>query len=236
MQRGLVRFRATWWPYRGSLGTGALLVILTALLQVAAPWPLKIIIDDVVKQKTQHHRTESILSLVPAEIRADTGRLLLVALAGLVTLVVLAAIADYLSEICLEGVGERITADLRRQVYRHLQRLSLGFHDQQRTGDLVTKATADVGYVESMIIAVLSVMVPSVTLIAMIVTVCLLINPFFAVIAMGVTPLLFGLTVHYRSRIEQAAKTSLRRESDIAADMSGTFAAVRVMQAYNAEA
>ena len=236
MLRGLVRFRATWWPYKGSLGAGAVLVILTALLQVAAPWPLKIIIDDVVKQKAKNHRTERLLSFVPSEIRADTGRLLLVALAGLVTLTILAAIADYLSEICLEGVGERVTADLRRQVYRHLQRLSLGFHDQQRTGDLVTKATADVGYVESMIIAVLSVMVPSVTLIAMIITVCLLINPFFAVIAMGVTPLLFGLTVHYRSRIKQAAKTSRRRESDIAADITETFAAVRVMQAYNAEA
>ena len=235
MLRGLRVFRSAWWPYKGRLTAGAMLVVLMALFQVAAPWPLKVIIDDVVKQKTVHHSSEAILAFLPDGIRTDTGRLFLVALTAMVTLTVLSAIADYLSEICLEGVGERVTADLRRQVYQHLQRLSLGFHDQQRTGDLVTKATADVGYVESMIIAVLSVVLPSVTVITMIVVVCLLINPLFAVVALGVTPLLFGLTVHYRSRIKRAAATSRRRESDIAADITETFAAVRVMQAYGAE-
>lgn len=235
MLRGIVLFRRTWWPYKGRLALGGLLVIFMALMAVAAPWPLKIIVDDGLKHKQGYHRTEMLLQHLPSYVRDDPHRLLAVCLAALVTITVLGAIADYLSEMFLEGAGERISADLRRLVYGHLQHLPLHVHDAQRTGDLVTKATTDVGYVESMLVALLSVLVPSVTLIAVIAAVCLLINPFFAFVALGVTPLLFGLTVHYRSRIKQAAKTARKRDSDIAADITETFASVRAMQAFGAE-
>ena len=52
--------------------------------------------------------------------------------------------AQYASDLWLQAAGERISHDLRVRVYEHLQRLSLGFHQQRQKGDLVTRVTGDV--------------------------------------------------------------------------------------------
>jgi subfamily B ATP-binding cassette protein MsbA len=126
-------------------------------------------------------------------------------------------------------------ATIRADVFVHLQRLSLSFHDRQRLGDLVTRTTTDVDYVRSLMVSMLSVLLPNIFILGFITTICVLVDPTFALIGLAVAPLMFVTVLVYRRRIKSASKEARSKDSDIAAAMSETFASVRVMQTYTSE-
>lgn len=233
MFRTFWRFRKAAAPHRWAMGGGALLIILVAALQVALPWPMKIIVDDVLQPlgKSGTETTPELLGL------GGLGplQLLLLAASALLVLTVMNAAADYLGTRLLNGVGEKTMATIRADVFVHLQRLSLSFHDKQRLGDLVTRTTTDVDYVRSLMVSMLSVLLPNVFILGFITTICVLVDPTFALIGLAVAPLMFVTVLVYRRRIKSASREARSKDSDIAAAMSETFASVRVMQTYTSE-
>lgn len=233
MFRTFWRFRKAAAPHRWAMGGGALLVIFVAAMQVALPWPMKVIVDDVLQPlgKSGTETTPEFLglgSLSPLQ-------LLLLAASALLVLSVMNAAADYLGTRLLNGVGEKTMATIRADVFVHLQRLSLSFHDKQRLGDLVTRTTTDVDYVRSLMVSMLSVLLPNIFILGFITTICILVDPTFALIGLAVAPLMFVTVLVYRRRIKSASKEARSKDSDIAAAMSETFASVRVMQTYTSE-
>ena len=84
------------------------------------------------------HRT------APFTLDAADVRLLAAVAAVVLAIALVEAGAQYASDLWLQAAGERISHDLRVRVYEHLQRLSLGFHQQRQKGDLVTRVTGDV--------------------------------------------------------------------------------------------
>jgi subfamily B ATP-binding cassette protein MsbA len=215
------------------MGGGALLVIFVAAMQVALPWPMKIIVDDVLQPlgKSGTETTPEFLGLGSL----NPLQLLLLAASALLVLTVMNAAADYLGTLLLNGVGEKTMATIRADVFVHLQRLSLSFHDRQRLGDLVTRTTTDVDYVRSLMVSMLSVLLPNIFILGFITTICVLVDPTFALIGLAVAPLMFVTVLVYRRRIKSASKEARSKDSDIAAAMSETFASVRVMQTYTSE-
>ena len=228
------RFRRALAPRAAALGAGAALVVLAAALQVALPWPLKVIVDDVLKTPGAASQNEFLRTFGAAGLQGQ--QLLLVAIACLLVLTLANAMAHYFGARLLNGVGERVMASIRSEVFTHLQRLSLSFHDKQRLGDLVTRATTDIDYVRAMIISMLAVLVPNILILAFITTICVVVDPGFAMIALAVSPVLFATVLMYRPRIKAASRTARRRDSDIASTMTETFSSVRVMQSSSSEA
>jgi ATP-binding cassette subfamily B protein len=216
-----------------TLAGGAILVILAAAMQVALPWPLKIIVDNVLKSPGKSGQNGLLQAFGIAGL--DQWQLLFVAIAGLLVITLFNAAAGYLGSRILNGVGERVMTNIRSDVFTHLQRLSLAFHEKQKLGDLVTRATTDIDYVRVMIISMLSILVPNFFILAFIGAICFVADPAFALIALAVSPLLFATVVLYRPHIKAAARTARTRDSDIASTMTETFSSVRVMQAYTSE-
>ena len=233
MFRTFWRFRKAAAPHAWAMGGGALLVIFVAAMQVALPWPMKIIVDDVLQPlgKSGTETTPEFLGLGSL----NPLQLLLLAASALLVLTVMNAAADYLGTLLLNGVGEKTMATIRADVFVHLQRLSLSFHDKQRLGDLVTRTTTDVDYVRSLMVSMLSVLLPNIFILGFIITICVLVDPTFALIGLAVAPLMFVTVLVYRRRIKSASKEARSKDSDIAAAMSETFASVRVMQTYTSE-
>lgn len=233
MFRTFWRFRRAAAPHAWAMGGGALLVIFVAAMQVALPWPMKIIVDDVLQPlgKSGTETTPEFLGLGSL----NPLQLLLLAASALLVLTVMNAAADYLGTLLLNGVGEKTMATIRADVFVHLQRLSLSFHDKQRLGDLVTRTTTDVDYVRSLMVSMLSVLLPNIFILGFITTICVLVDPTFALIGLAVAPLMFVTVLVYRRRIKSASKEARSKDSDIAAAMSETFASVRVMQTYTSE-
>lgn len=232
MFRVLWRFRDTLRPHRRRLLLGSLLVLLTAAAELALPWPLKIIVDDVLRGEQLSaplgpamrtlgiHGTTAVLATLAA---------LLVLLAGLV------AALDYASGRLLNGVGERLLADLRGQTFAHLQRLSLRFHDRGQVGDLANRITGDIDQMQSLLVAALSTLLPNVTLLIGILVVVVVVDPIFALLMLAGVPALFGVVLHYRLAIKQAARETRRHEGRVASHVTETLGSIRLVQAYAAE-
>ncbi|WP_206751263.1 ABC transporter ATP-binding protein [Cryobacterium sp. Sr8] len=220
-------------PHARALTGGVILVVLAAVMQVVLPWPLKVIVDDVLKTSEASDKN-GLLRAFGAD-GLDRLQLLSVALASLLVFTLVNAGARYLGSRLLNGVGERMTASIRVDVFAHLQRLSLSFHDKQRLGDLVTRTTTDIDYLRAMIISIMAVLVPNVLILGFIATICLVVDPTFALIALAVAPLLFAMVVIYRPRVKAASRAARSKDSDIASAMAETFSSVRVMQSSTSE-
>jgi ABC-type multidrug transport system fused ATPase/permease subunit len=189
MLRTFWRFRRTVRPYRAPLAVGSALVLVVAATDIAAPWPLKVIVDNVLRGQEP--------SGVVAELftwMVGSGRepLLAAAIVGLLALTIINATADYLSTYVLDGIGQRLMADLRNAIFAHLQRQSLHYHDRQRVGDLTTRITSDVSQVQDMLVTSLSVLIPNVTVLLGIVVVMFVVDAEFALLALAVARVLPG--------------------------------------------
>ena len=89
-------------------------------------------------------------------------QVLVLVVVGVIGLTMINSLCDSLAEIYLAQGGRQVGYNLRVFLYNHLQKLSLSFHTQSRTGDILTKVTSDVGAVENFIISNLSDFVGSV--------------------------------------------------------------------------
>ncbi len=129
-------------PYRGWVAWALAQVFLITGFELLKPWPLQVVIDNVLGGK-------------PFAIAALRGlpasRLLLLACLGIVLVQLGSGGLTLLHNYTTIRVGQNMVNDLRGALYAHLQRLSLAFHNRQRVGDLLYRVTADSFAVQTMI-------------------------------------------------------------------------------------
>ena len=116
-----------------------------------------------------------------------------------------------------------------------MQRLSLAFHDQAQTGDLISRVTSDIDAVQSFITSgLLSALINSLTLVGMI-GVMFYINWRFTLIALSVAPLLFLVVFRYTRRIKKSSKQVREQEGEIASVIQEVLTSIRVVKAFARE-
>jgi ATP-binding cassette, subfamily B, bacterial len=208
---------------RSLVGAGACTILLTAA-SLASPWPLKLVIDELLANRQ-------------SPFNLDGSDLLLLALVvGLILLIAaVSAIAEYYSEIWLKRSGEEIVHDLRVALYDHLQRLSLAFHDTQKKGNLVTRVTGDVNSVGQLFSESLGEIVSAVLLLVGMAIVTVIIDPVLALATLCVTPFLFVVTSRYKGRLKDLARRQRREEGEIASLADETLSAMQVVKAFGSE-
>jgi len=224
----LRRFRGFLVPYRTRLATGAVCTLASSALALAQPWPLKVIVDNVLRGRPAD------LPWVSAQSWSKT-ELLNVAIGAFIAIVLLGALFDYFGTYLMDSSGIRMVADVREALFARLQRHSLGFHASQRTGDLISRVMSDTGRVQDMLIQSFSVLVPNVAMLVGMMTVMLLLDWSFTLIALAVGPPLFFLMVVYKNRIKGASRRARRLEGQLAAHTAEVLGAVRVVQAFTRE-
>jgi subfamily B ATP-binding cassette protein MsbA len=230
--RSLWRYRQFASPFRWRLALGGILVLIVAGAGILQPWPLKIIVDNVLRSKPLHG---PLAGVFPRFVRRDPDALLIAAVVSLLALVVLGALAEYTSTRLLDGVGERMMATVRERLYAHLQRLSLAYHDSQRAGDLTTRVISDVEHLQEMIVGALSLLIPNLAILLGIAAIMIAVDWEFSLLALSVAPLMFFTVHRYTMRIKSAARTARRKESEVASLVTETLQSVRVVQAYTLE-
>ena len=107
--------------------------------ELLEPWPFKIIFDYILLGRPLPH---ALAYLQPALAWGKGVAVLWISL-GIVGLALLQAVGSYLQVFCTSRIGYEIAYSLRRELFTHLQRLSLSFYNRGRTGELLTKLTAD---------------------------------------------------------------------------------------------
>jgi ABC-type multidrug transport system fused ATPase/permease subunit len=216
--RGLMRRH---WLALFSGGTGA--VVLT-LAQLAQPFPLQWVIDNVIGDRN-------------GGFRLDGAGLRELWIAGLAVVLVSAVSAGgtYVADIGLSRAGERIAHDLRVAAYAHLQRLSLAFHDRRQKGDLVTRLTEDANQVGELFSESIGTMTQAVLILVGMAAVTVFLDPLLALAMFSVTPILGLVTVHYRRKVKLAARHQRHSEGEIASLATESLAAMRVVKAFGGE-
>jgi len=225
----LLRFRRWLRPYRWVLLAGGLLAVGNVLMGLIQPWPLKYVIDGALAREPSAGPTV----LFGHVLRP--GAVVVIGAGVLVAAVGTGALADYFATRLLEGAGQRVGADLRAATFAHLQRLSLRYHGKQTVGDLATRLTADVDRVQDLVVQTLSVLLPNTLLVVGMVTVMLVVDPWFTVLALLVVPGLAVAVWRTTTTVKGAARRARRHGGQVAATATETLGAMPLVQAFTLE-
>jgi ATP-binding cassette, subfamily B, bacterial len=116
-----------------------------------------------------------------------------------------------------------------------MQKLSLAFHDQERTGDLISRVTGDIDSIQSFITqGLLGVLINVITLVGM-VAVMFYINWRFTLIALSVAPVLFAIVYTYTRKIKKASREVRKKEGEITSLVEEVLSSIRVVKAFARE-
>ncbi len=219
-------------PYRGWLIIVLAAMLVETAMSLAAPWPLKVIIDNAVG----HHKLPGWLSWVHS-MPGTESKMGLAAFAAMVTVLiaVIGAVAEYIDNYYTESVGQYVANDLRIHVYHHLHRLALAYYDTHQTGQLLSTITDDVETIEDFASsATLSIFVDALTILGM-VGIMFWLNWDFALIAITVTPFLLFFVMRFKKAVKKATHEVRKRESDIVAVVEQGLESVRTVKAFDRE-
>lgn len=201
--------------YRRAFVAGMACVVLTTALQLLSPWVLKYAIDDLTE------------SVTLGKLRGYAGILLALAAAS--------GVFRFLMRRVLIGASRDLEYDLRNDFFAHLQRLSLGYFQANRTGDLMSRATSDLSAVRMMIGP--AVMYTATTVLTFLVAIVLMlkINARLTLLSLLPLPLVSVAVRYFGSQIHARFERIQAQLSDLSAVTQEALAGVRVLRAYRQE-
>jgi len=230
--RSTIRFTELLKPHVWSLLLGLVAVVGEGLANLLQPWPLKIVLDDVLRSRESH---ATVMHWLYRFVGNDKMALLTFACLAVLAIAVLDALSSYFEKYLTTSVAQWVSYDLRRTVYLHIQKLSLAFHDQNRTGDLISRVTSDIDSIQSFIMqGLLGALVNLITLIGMTV-VMFYVNWKFTLIALSVAPALFVIVYSYTRRIKKASRAVRKKEGEITSVVEEVLSSIRVVKAFARE-
>jgi len=231
MKQKKIRITDLLFPHWPSLTLAFIAVIGESVTDLLEPWPLKVVFDYVFGSK---HMPDWLASIV-GFIGTDKLSILNFAAIAVILIALFGAISSYGEKYLTTSVGQWVMHDLRRVLYSHIQKLSLAYHDQKRTGDLISRVTSDIDAVQNLISNVLLGMLVNVlTLIGML-GVMFYLNWQFTLIAMVVAPGLFWAVYHYTRRIKEASRDVRRKEGEVVSVLEEVLSSIRVVKAFARE-
>src|SRR3984893_4389273 len=219
-------------PHLKLLMLGLAAVIGEGVADLLQPWPLKVVLDNVLKSRDIHGwLNEFILSTVGQ----DKLAILRFATLAVLAIAVVDAICTYTEKYVTTSVGQWVMHDLRRTLYHHIQRLSLAYHDRKQTGDLISRVTNDIDCIQTFITSgLLGALVNCLTLFGM-VGVMLYLNWRFTLIALSIAPVLFAVVYSYTRRIKKASREVRKKEGEMVSVMQEVPSCIRVVNAFARE-
>jgi subfamily B ATP-binding cassette protein MsbA len=205
-------------------------MLIETLMGLAAPWPLKVVLDNVVG----NHKLPLWLSHLLTTVLKGDGKMSIAVGAALavVAIATLGALASYIANYYTESVGQWVANDLRMRTYHHLQRLSLSYYDQQRTGALLSTITSDVQTIQSFASsATLGILVDLFTIVGML-FIMFWLNWDFTLIVLAVTPFLLLLVSRFKKAVKAATHEVRKQQANIVSVVQQDLESMRVVKAF----
>ncbi len=214
-RRVALRLLAFLRPYRLQMAAALTLMLVSSFLTLSVPYQVKIAID-------QHIASGNLQGLTATAwlIAGAFGGIYLTA-AGLRWL--------------LSWVGLRVLASLRRELFRHLQALPLGYHDTHIVGVTISRVINDVGVINDLLSQGLVTLVGDSVMLIGIVAVMISMSPRLALISFSVLPLMLLATFLFTRRAQTAFRQTRSSIAGVVGDMAESLSGMRVIQAFAQE-
>ncbi len=223
MKRTVRSYLKPYWPaFSFALGQ----VLFISALELLKPWPLKIIIDNVLSGKP--------LPWGPA-VGWSPHRLLLFSCIGLVVVYVMLGGLHILNNYTTIRIGQGMVNDLRRDLYSHLQRLSLSFYHRQQLGDLMYRITADTMGIQTLTMNGLFAILSASVLLGGMLIVMFWVDWYLTLLALAVCPALFCAIALLNKKMSRAATEAHQKGSTVYSVVQRTLSGMRVIQAFTKE-
>jgi len=201
-------------------------VLLASIAEVLKPWPLKVVIDNVLRGMPMTWKW------VPA---MPTPELLVAACLALVVLYTVLGLLNVLTNYLTISIGQRMVNELRARMFEHMQRLSLSFHRRREIGDLMVRIAYDTFAIQTIAMNGFYPIVSALILLLAMFGVMVRMDVTLTLIALGVIPMLVLLIVAVSGRIDELAGGARIKESRLYTVAHSALAAIHVVQAFTHE-
>jgi ATP-binding cassette subfamily B protein len=215
-------------PYKWQVGVSLASILIKAGADVLGPYLVAIEIDRYLVPVPRSTPFDSFLSTNPYVGIAQ--------IAGMyVGLIVLSFLLDYLQTYFMQWAGQMVMFDLRKQIFRHLQHMHIGFYDKNPVGRLVTRVTSDVDALNEMFTSGVVSIFEDVFVLAGITGIMLCMNWKLALITLSVLPLIAIATKIFRDKVRDSYRRIRTAIARINAYMQEHVSGMVVLQLFNRE-
>lgn len=214
-RRVLARLLRYLRPYARRMLAAAALMLLSSALTLAAPYLIKVAIDQYIMANDLSGLDRLAL-------------LLAVVFAGLY-------VTDAGQQYLLSWVGQKVLQTLRAQLFRHLQELSIGYHDTHIVGVTISRVINDVAVINDLLSQGLVTLLEDTVVLVGIVVVMLSMNAPLALVTFGVLPLMAFATGLFTRHAQVAFRDTRARIAAVVGDLAENISGIRVIQAFAQE-
>jgi len=219
-------------PHWKGLFLGLLAVAGETLAGLLEPWPLKVVLDSVLHTKKSPDWLSRVISI---SFGQDSLAILKFTALAVVAIAAIGAIGTYVEKQTITAVGQRVMHELRRTFYWHIQRLSMSYHDNKRTGDVISTVTSDIDSIQSAVSSgILDALYYALTLVGMI-GIMLYLDWRFTLIALSVLPALFLVVYTFTKRIKKASRALRKKEAEMVSTLQEVLSSIRIVKAFGRE-
>jgi ATP-binding cassette subfamily B protein len=207
------------WPmlrlHRGALAGAGVALVVASSMTLAIGWGLKTIVDKGFADAS--------------------GGFLNRALLELLAVIVVMAVASYARYFLVNMVAEKVVADLRLRLYRHLLSLDLPFFDQNKTGDQVSRINADTTVLQLVLTSNLPAACRHGLMLAGGIIMLCVVSPAMTAHLLVAVPLVVGPMMYMARRVRRKSRETQGRVGDIGAYAHETLSGIDTIQSFGYE-
>lgn len=219
-------------PHWKALLVGLIAVGAETIAGLLEPWPLKIVLDNVLHTKKIPASLAQFIALI---FGRNTLAVLEFTAAAVILIAVIGAVGTYVEKQTITEVGQRVMHELRRTFYWHIQLLSMSYHDNKRTGEVISTVTTDIDAIQSAVTSgVLDALYYGLTLIGM-VGIMFWLDWRFTLIALSVLPPLLIVVYTFTRRIKKASRAVRKKEAELVSTLQEVLSSIRIVKAFGRE-
>ncbi|MGX1174028.1 ABC transporter transmembrane domain-containing protein [Pseudomonas sp. R151218B TE3479] len=200
-------------PYRKQVAGALLALIVTAGITLSMGQGIRLLVDQGFMTRSPHLLNQSI-------------GLFMVLVVGL-------AIGTFSRFYLVSWIGERVVADIRRQVFNHLVYLHPGFYENNRSSEIQSRLTTDTTLLQSVIGSSLSLFLRNVLMVVGGIVLLFITNPKLTSIVVIALPLVLVPILLFGRRVRSLSRQSQDRVADVGSYVSETLGQIKTVQAYN---
>jgi ATP-binding cassette, subfamily B, bacterial len=218
-------------PYRGRVVAIAMLALVEIALAALAPWPLKLVVDNVLEGLPL---PDVIAPLASAFASSPAALLLLIVAAGLLLQIAAEAVVMFHTQLQV-STGQRIVYDLRSTLISHLQALPLRHHITGRTADSVYRLEADAYCVDDLVMGGVFPLAIAFIKLGVMFVILLRLDATLALLSLAVVPFLYASLRYYALKMTDRAERVKALESSLIGRAFETLSSIRAVKSFARE-
>jgi ATP-binding cassette, subfamily B, bacterial len=200
-------------------------------MELLSPWPIKLVVDYILLAKPL---PQSYLWLQPLFANGATIALVVIS-CSIALIALLSGGFAYLQTYLSAKVGYEMVYTLRRELFSHLQQLSLSFHNRSRSGELLNKVASDTNLIRDVFSDWAIHFAAQILMLFGVLAIMLMMNWQLALVVLATLPMLFGVLYFLNRQIRVSARSQRKQEGKVVSRLSEVLSSIALVQAFGRE-